>query len=149
MRKPNRLPPALPATAMQTFQIEAPVSTHTRVVSCEDFECRAYRNGWRMRIDLGTPLGQAQARYIKYDSGRKYKVVGQQDGIAELEFSPNQPCFAEHRVRTDRPEIYRVKGGDHRGNPLKTLTRVHKKPEFWVEEFAENQDRLKTRIERG
>lgn len=149
MRKLNRLPAALPATAMQTFQIVAPKETHTRGASCEDVECQAYKNGWRMRIDLQTPLGQAQGRYIKYDSGRSYKVIGQQDGIVELEFAPNQPCFAEHRVRTDRPEIYRVKGGDHRGNPLKTLTRVHKKPEFWVEEFAENQDRLKTQIERG
>jgi hypothetical protein len=29
------------------------------------------------------------------------------------------------------------------------VTRVHKRPEYWVEEFAENQDRLATRIERG
>ncbi len=144
-----RIEPKLPAHAMQTFQIVAPESTHWRKASCEEVECQAYKNGWRMRVDLQTPLGQAQARYIKHDSGRKYKIIGQQDGIVELEFAPNQPCFSEHRVRTDRPEVYRVKGGDFRGNPLKTLTRVHKKPEFWVEEFAENQDRLKTQIERG
>jgi len=134
---------------MQTFQIVAPEETHTREASCEEVECRAYANGWRMKIDLQTDLGQKQAYYIKHDSGRSYRVVGQADGLVELEFRANQPCFAVHRVRLERPEIYRVKGGDHRGNPLRTLTRVHKKPEFWVEEFAENQDRLKTQIERG
>lgn len=148
-RPVNRLVPRLPATAMQTFQIEAPEATHTKVVSCEDAECRAYANGWRMTIDLGTELGQRQAHYIKNLAGRSYKKISARDGLVELEFAPNQRCFAVHRVRIARPEIFRVKGGDHRGNPLKTVTRVHKKPEFWVEEFAENQDRLKTAIERG
>lgn len=149
MREPNRISPALPARAMQTFQVTAPVSTHTRAATCEEVECGAYLRGWRMKIDLNTDLGQRQAQYIKHHAGRSYKKIGAQDGLVELEFAANQPCFQEHRARIDRPEIYRVKGGDYRGNPLKTLTRVHKKPEFWVEEFAENQDRLKTAIEKG
>lgn len=149
MRPVSRIAPAMPAQAMQTFQIVAPKETHTVPASCEDVECRSYANGWRMKLDLQTELGQRQAHYIKYTSGRSYKVISQRDGLVELEFASGQPCFQEHRKRTQRPEIYRVKGGDHRGNPLRTLTRVHKKPEFWVEEFAENQDRLKTRIERG
>lgn len=145
----NRPEGLLPASAMQTFQVVAPKGTHTRPATCEEVECPQYARGWRMKIDLGTELGQRQARYIKHDSGRSYTVVDQRDGLVTLEFAPGQPCFAEHRKRLSIPEIYRVKGGDHRGNPLKTVTRVHKKPEFWVEEFAENQDRLKTRIERG
>lgn len=149
MRQPNRLDPALPATAMQTFQIVAPEGTHTRKASCEEVECPNYARGWRMKLDLATELGQRQARYIKHDSGRSYKVVDQRDGLVTLEFAAGQPCFQEHRVRNSLPEIYRVKGGDHRGNPLKTVTRVHKRPETWVEEFAEHQDKLKTRIERG
>lgn len=148
-RKINRLEPALPPTAMQTFQVKAPVSTHTRKATCEEVECEQYARGWRMKIDLNTDLGQRQAQYIKYHAGRSYKKIGARDGMVELEFAANQPCFQEHRVRNSLPEKYLVKGGDFRGNPLKTLTRVHKKPEFWVEEFAENQDRLKTRIERG
>lgn len=149
-KQPNRITPSVGAQHYQTFQITSPISTHTKVVQCgEDVDCAAYRNGWRMKVDLGTDLGQKQAYYIKHHSGRKYKVVGQRDGLVELEFAANQPCFAEHRVRIDRPEIYRVKGGDFRGNPLKTVTRVHKKPEFWVEEFAENQDRINRVIEKG
>jgi hypothetical protein len=145
----NRIPPKVGAQHYQTFQVSAPVSTHTRAATCEEVECQQYLRGWMTKIDLGTDLGQKQAYYIKHQSGRSYKVTSQRDGLAELEFSPNQPCFQEHRVPLDRPEIYRVKGGDFRGNPLRTVTRVHKKPEFWVEEFAENQDRIKTVIEKG
>lgn len=148
-RQPYRIPPALPASAMQTFAVSAPAATHTRKASCEEVECRAYENGWRMTIDLNTDLGQRQARYIRDHAGRSYKKISAVDGLVELEFAPSQPCFAEHRVPNGRPETFLVKGGDHRGNPLKTVTRVHKKPEFWLEEFQENQDRLKTRIERG
>jgi hypothetical protein len=145
----NRPTLKTPAHAMQTFQVVAPKSTHTRRVSCEDVQCPQYARGWKMTIDLNTKLGREQAMYIKYDAGRSYKITAQRDGLVELEFAANQPCFQEHRVRNDLPEIFRVKGGDHRGNPLRTPVRTHKKPEFWVEEFAENQDRLKTAIERG
>jgi hypothetical protein len=137
-RIPNRMAPQ----HLVTFQITAPKSTHTRKASCEEVRCLMYANGWRMKIDLGTDLGQKQAYYIKYQSGRSFKKVAVDGTMVTLEFAASQPCFKEHRVRTDLPEIYRVKGGDNRGNPLKTPTRVHKKPEFWVEEFAENQDRI-------
>lgn len=146
---PSRQENRNPVQAMQTFQILAPKSTHTRVISCEEAECRAYANGWRVTVDLGTELGQKQAFYIKNHSGRSYRKVSVSGTMVELEFAGGQPCFTEHRVRNDLPEVFRVKGGDYRGNPLKTPTRVHKRPEFWVEEFAENQDRLKTRFERG
>ena len=133
----------------QTFQITVPKETHTRKGTCEEAECRAYLNGWRMKLDLQTELGQKQAYYIKHHSGRAYKIVSQGDGLVELEFAASQPCFSEHRVRIDRPEVYRVKGGDHRGNPLGTPTRTITRPELWVEEFAENQDRIKNAIEKG
>lgn len=148
-RKPFRIKPQMPAHAMQTFAISAPKDTHTRKATCEEVECPQYARGWLMRIDLGTDLGQRQAYYIKHSSGRKYKVTGQVDGLVTLEFAPNQPCFQQHRVPIGRPEKFLVKGGDYRGNPLRTKTRVHTKPEFWVEEFAEHQDQIKTRLERG
>lgn len=145
----NRITPGMPSRAYQTFQITSPISTHTREATCEEVECEQYARGWKMKVDLNTDLGQRQAQYIKYQSGRAFKKISAVDGLVELEFAANQPCFQQHRVRVDRPEIYRVKGGDFRGNPLKTLTRVHKKPEFWVEEFAENQDRIARAREKG
>lgn len=148
-RKVERPEMRTPARAMQTFQVIAPKSTHTRVVSCEEARCQQYARGWQTTVDLSTPLGQKQAHYIKHQSGRSYKKVAVNGTLVTLEFAAGQPCFQEHRVRNSLPEIFRVRGGDHRGNPLKIPTRVHKKPEFWVEEFAENQDRLKTIHERG
>lgn len=147
--KPHRIELQTPARAMQTFQVVAPKSTHTRPATCEEVECAQYARGWKMKVDLATDLGQKQAHYIKYQSGRSYTKTGAVGTLVELTFAANQPCFQEHRVSIGRPEIYRVKGGDYRGNPLRTPTRVHKKPEFWVEEFQANQDRIKTRIERG
>lgn len=144
MRPVNRITPQVEARFYQTFQIKAPTGTHWRRVPCDGsgVNCRAAEFGWKMTIDLNTELGQRQARYIKYESGRRFEIAEQKDGMVTLIFPGGQPCFNVHQVRTDRPEVYAVKGGDHRGNPLKTPTRVHKKPEFWVEEFAENQDRI-------
>lgn len=149
MRPISRPKSRVPVEAMQTFEVAAPVQTHTRPGTCVETDCPHYLRGWKMKIDLGTPLGRDQAHYIKYDSGRKYKVTAQVDGLVELEFPEGQICFRQHRVPLERPAIFRVKGGDHRGNPLRIPTRVHKKPEFWVEEFAENQDRIITAQERG
>lgn len=133
----------------QTFQVVAPKETHSVPASCEEVGCEMYANGWRMVLDLGTDQGQKQAYYIKHHSGRSYKVAGQRDGLVELTFRSGQPCFEEHRVAVERDPIFRVKGGDARGNPLRTPTRVHKRPEYWVEEFAENQERIASTIEKG
>lgn len=139
----------LGAEHYQTFRINAPKETHTVEASCEGVECQAYANGWRMQIDLGTDLGQKQAYYIKHHSGRSYKEIDNRDGLVTLEFRPGQKCFQEHRQAIERDPVFSVKGGDRRGNPLKLPTRVHKKAEFWVEEFAENQDRLAKIHEEG
>jgi hypothetical protein len=147
--QPHRINPTVGAEYYRTFQVEAPVSTHTRRATCEETQCEQYLRGWRMKLDLTTELGQKQGYYIKHQSGRSYKIIGQADGLVEFEFAANQPCFREHRVRLERPEVYRVKGGDHRGNPLKTPTRVHKRPEFWLEEFQDNQDKINRVIEKG
>jgi hypothetical protein len=149
MKKASRATPLNRPENMQTFEVAAPKATHTRPATCEEVECPQYLRGWKMVIDLNTDLGRAQGQYIKFSAGRAYVVEDQRDGLVTLLFSGNQPCFREHRVPNDRPAVYRVKGGDFRGNPLRTPTRVHKKPEYWLEEFQENQDRLKTQFERG
>lgn len=139
----------LGADKYQTFQIVAPKDTHTVPATCEEVECAQYARGWKMKIDLQSPLGQKQAFYIKHHSGRSYREVDNRDGLVTLEFRSGQPCFQEHRKSIERDPLFRVKGGDARGNPLRLPTRTHKKPEFWVEEFAENQDRIATAIEKG
>ena len=144
----NRITPNLPSKAYQTFQVKAPKGGYTKA-TCEEVECEQYARGWRIQVDLNTDLGQKQAHYIKHLSGRSYRVADQRDGLVTLEFRPGQPCFQEHKVRNDLPETFLVRGGDHRGNPLGIKPRVHTRAEYWVEEFAEHQDKLKTQIERG
>lgn len=144
----ERITPNAPSRAYQTFQVKAPKGGF-RTISCAEAECEMAVKGWKMVIDLNTELGQTQARYIKNMSGRKYSVEKQENGVVTLVFAGNQECFTQHKVRNDLPEVFLVKGGDFRGNPLRTPTRVHKKPEFWVEEFAENQDRIATAREKG
>lgn len=139
----------LGAGAYQTFQIVAPKETHSVPATCEEVECAQYKNGWAMKIDLTIELGQRQAYYIKHQSGRSYEVHEQRDGLVTLHFRPGQPCFNEHRKSIERDPLFRVKGGDKRGNPLKIPTRVHKKPEFWVEEFAENQQTIADAVKEG
>lgn len=138
----------LGAESFQTFQIVAPKDTHSVPATCEEVECEQYARGWMMKVDLGTELGQRQAYYIKYDSGRAY-TYEQRDGLVTFTFRSGQKCFQEHRKAIERDPLFRVKGGDKRGNPLGTPTRVHKKPEFWVEEFAENQQTIADAVKEG
>lgn len=138
----------LGAQAYQTFQIVTPKDTHTVPATCEEVECDQYARGWMMKVDLGTELGQRQAHYIKYTAGRAY-TYEQRDGLVTFTFRSGQPCFQEHRKGIERDPLFRVKGGDRRGNPLRIPTRTHKKPEFWVEEFAENQQTIADAIEKG
>lgn len=140
---------ALGAEAYQTFQIVAPKETHTVPATCEEVECAQYAGGWMMKLDVTTELGQRQAHYIKNQSGRSYKVTSLVDGLATYVFAANQKCFREHRRDIERDPLFRVKGGDKRGNPLRIPTRTHKKPEYWVEEFAEHQDRIATAQQKG
>ena len=147
----NRIVPAIGPEAYQTFQVTAPLSTHWQERPCDGkgVDCDAAERGWKMVIDLNTSLGREQARYIKQQSGRKYEIAEQKDGVVTLVFPGGQPCFARHRVRIDRPETYLVRGGDFRGNPTGRKTRVHTKPEHWVEEFALNQDRIAEARKKG
>lgn len=151
MKRPvNRITPSVGAEHYQTFQISAPTKTHWREVPCDGRPggCKNAEFGWKVTLDLNTELGQRQARYIKHQSGRKFEVVSQENGLVVLHFPGGQPCFSTHRVRIDRPENFVVKGGDFRGNPLGKRPRSVNSGE-WVERFAENQARIAEVRERG
>lgn len=147
MQQLNRFMPALPVTAMQTYQIAAPKSTHWRKATCAEVECPNHLKGWRVVVDVATDLGQAQSYYITRTSGRQYKMNRTGQTTFEFLFYPGQSCFEEHKVRLDRQELFIVRQGDwrRRTGPIRQFDR----PGHWLEHFAENQDRLKTQIERG
>lgn len=148
-RTVNRILPRLGADKVKTYQLLAPVSTHRRPATCAEVECQAHAFGWRTTVDESNMLGQAQAHYIRRESGRSFTESRGQDGLTAFVFVAGQKCFGEHTVTLERDPIFVVKDGDFRGNPRGTRPRIHDHPEHWVEDFAEHQDRIATEINRG
>lgn len=147
MRPINRITPVLPTTAFKTYQVVAPPSTHWRPATCAEVDCGGFLHGWRSLIDERTALGQQQAHYIRRESRRKHTEHRDEAGLTVFDFEAGQRCFAPHKVRLDRPEVYLVRGGDWRGNPAGQVRR-HANAADWTEDFALHQERLADQIER-
>jgi hypothetical protein len=143
MRKVNRIPPAGPAGAYQTFQIASPSDRMVKV-ACRQAGCLDWRYGWDTVIDESDVTGQARAAYIRRESGRTFRELRRADGMTVFRFEPGQRCFSEHRTR---PEFYSVRGGDWRANF--GMIRRHTRPADWVEDFGEHQQRIIDQHERG
>lgn len=143
--KLNRIEPALPAHAFRTFRISAPISTHFRKATCAEIDCPNWLNGWRVRLENLTP----ELVHTVQTSGRRYREESLGQGVTWLVFEAGQPCFrtSEHRARLDRPELYVVRDGDWRQQFGQA--RQHTRPEHWVEEMSENQQRLIDAKQRG
>lgn len=133
---------------MQTYQVLSPLSTHFRPATCDEVACIHYQTGWRNVVDERSPLGQAQAHFVRKESRRSFTEERGEDGLTTFVFAAGQPCFTRHRIKLDRQELYLVRGGDKRGNPT-GFHRQHTRPEHWVEDMQTNQDHLRSAIERG
>jgi len=144
MRPVSRVQPVGPVQAYKTYQVATPAS-HTRPATCAEVDCEPYLKGWTTVLDV---VGQAALVHTVRTSGRPYKQATDGQRVTFV-FEPGTPCFktAQHRVQV-RPEIYVVRDGDWRGNPT-GRRRQHAKPEHWVEDFAEHQDRLITSLRKG
>lgn len=147
MIQPFRITPKLPPEALKTYGIMAPKETHFRRASCKEVDCPRYANGWKTIVDLSTDLGVKQARYIREHSGRKYTVTKEGE-LATFVFGPEQQCFTPHSVPLEREPLYVVRGGDWRGNPRGTPT-VRRGAADWVDDFANHQDQISRKIEKG
>lgn len=143
----NRVAPLMPAQAYKTYAVVSPLSTHWRPATCAEVDCPHYLNGWRTRIETLTPDLLRAAR----NSGRHYTVQQIAQGESYLVFRAGQPCFAAaaHRKQLDRPPLFLVRDGDHRGNPRGTRARQHLNPATWVEDFSEHQQKLADEIAKG
>lgn len=143
----SRPEPLMSPAAYKTYAMVSPLGSHFRPGTCAETDCPHYLNGWGVRVETLTPELLHDAK----TSGRKYTVQAIAEGVTYLVFEPGQPCFraAEHRVRTDRPPLFVVRDGDHRGNPRRTKGRLHQRPEHWVEDFATHQQRIVDEIEKG
>ena len=161
----NQITPGLSVTDMKTYGIRAPLSTHWRKATCTEVECEGHRTGWLTVLVEASPPGPAvgvsvrkmmalvdrytqRAYYIRHLSGRSFIESKDSSGATVFDFASGQDCFEEHQVRVDRPELFEVRGGDWRGNPRREGM-THDRPDNWVEDFAEHQDRIATRLDRG
>jgi hypothetical protein len=118
MRPITRIRPTTPVQAMQTYPIGSEHETTVR-----------------------------QAISGQLDGYRRHCTERRAgDGLVEFMFEAGQLCFlvTAHRKKLERPEFYLVRGGDWRANT--GLIRRHTRPEHWVEDFAENQERLSRSI---
>lgn len=135
----------LPVTEVKTYSVSSPIQTHRRPATCEEVDCRAWRDGWQTIVPREGP----QAYYIRNDRSRRcHEVTGMTDRMATFLFDPGQRCFRQHSKSLERPEIYVVRDGDWRGNPT-GRRRVHRRAADWVDDFAEHVDGIERLRERG
>jgi hypothetical protein len=141
----NRIVPKLGPEAYKSYSWRRPLATHWRKVTCAEFGCQAYQNGWVTVVDISTDLGQRQADYIRHDRTRRHHEETAGTGLVSFTFPPGQESFAgsrhEHRKPVDRPPLFLVGAGDWRGNPRGTQP-VSMRPEDWADDFITHQDRL-------
>jgi hypothetical protein len=142
-----RLEPAMPPAAYKTYRIVAPPATHFRPASCAEVSCPDFLKGWQVRVEKLS----AELLHAAKTSGRRYRELHVAEGENWLVFEAGQPCFqaGEHRTRLDRPELYVVQDGDHRGNPRRTEARRHANAADWVDDFAEHQSKLGDEQQKG
>jgi hypothetical protein len=152
----SRIPPQMGAAAYKTYEVRSPLATHFRPATCAEVDCPHYLNGWGVRIGALPPETQAEVRAATYEvEGRTYRYAYVEQemtpGEPWLLFKPGQPCFKArtHLTRMDRTPLYLVRDGDWRGNPRGTRARLHQRPDNWVEDFAEHQQKLADEIEKG
>lgn len=143
----NRPMPLLPPEKRKTFSILMPTETHWRKATCKEVDCPRYLSGWKAQVEVMTPQ---QIHSIK-QGGWRYRVLQVKPGETWWLFEAGQSCFqaADHRIQLGKPELFVVRDGDWRGNPRRTPTVRHKRPEFWVEQFSEHQDKLAKAREQG
>ena len=145
----QRIAPNLPVTAVKSYVIAAPAATHHRPASCEEADCQAHALGFTTTVDESTELGQRQAHYLRNDRSRPVPAVERgSDGLTRFAYPPGTRCFGGHSVPNGRPERFFERDGDWRGNP-RGQVREFTRPGDWVDSFAEHQQRLADRLERG
>lgn len=150
----NRLVPEAGPEHFKTFSQRAPLSTHWRMATCEEYECEKFLNGFVLNINLSTDLGQQQFHYVtKVDRSRRGTFQRLSEHLVRVTYGPGNPCFepekSSHRIPIGRPPLLLVTGGDFRGNPRGIPVRQHRTPEDWADEFANHTNKLADRIKRG
>jgi hypothetical protein len=139
------------AANYKTYTWQAPLRTHFRPATCEEIDCEAYIYGWVSTFDLSTDLGLKQYEHCRRDKERSFSMQRVSMNMVKFIYKPGNRCFRskDHRAPIGKPPRFLVVGGDWRGNPRGTPTRVHRNGMEWAEDFAEHQQTLAERMSRG
>lgn len=152
----TRIAPAMDPQYYKTYEMDMPLESHWRFVSCEDYECDDFMKGFVLTIDLSAEIGQRQFDFVKQDKTRSCSIQRVTETMVKAVYGPGNKCFRNvkgdplrHKLPIGRPPFYLVSGGDWRGNPRGTPTVTHRRPEDWIDDFANHQDKLATTFQRG
>lgn len=145
----KRITPKLSPHLFKTYRTSSPLTSHYRKATCQEIDCRFYREGWTFRVQDMT----AQDLYMVKQLGKRYTEQHIEEGVDYLVFEPGQTCFAEsqHFIPLDRPAFFFRGHGDFRligthGSPDSARWERSAKEmtaEDWVDSFQNDVDKLK------
>lgn len=143
----NRIIPALGPQAFKTYSWQQPLHTHFHRVTCAEVQCKNFQFGWVTIVDIATELGQQQYDYLSHDKSRSWSMDRAGDTLISFTYEPGNEFFDgspehEHYRPIGYDPVVLVQGGDWRGNPRGTATRIHSSIENWVDDFANHQEQL-------
>lgn len=147
----SRLAPDAGPEHFKTFTWSAPVRTHWRPATCEEYKCDGIVHGFVTTVDTSTDRGRKQYHFLTHDKERTHSMQRVGPTLFKFIYKPGNPCFNRegHRVPIGRPPFYLVSGGDWRGNPRRIQTLYHRRPEDWVDQFANHQNDIAEAFRRG
>lgn len=149
-QQPNRVPRVAPPHLTKTFHVLAPIDPTAPVVPCEEADCGNYLRGFKVIVlDESDPVWQMRVDYFRNKLNprcdRRYREYRDEHGSLVFEFEAGQQCFTTHTRRRD--DIYLVRRGFV--NHFVGKPRVHKNPDFFVEELHESVDTALTDKQKG
>lgn len=124
--------------ATRDYMVHMPPDRFVKA-ACEQVGCEQWQYGWDSLVDESKPLGLAQARYIRTESGRTFREMRAPDGLTVFRFEARQRCFAEHRTR---PASLAVATGG-------LVLRTHTSLAGLAEDYTEHCGNLAAQFERG
>lgn len=143
----SRIAPVGRTDQYKTYGMSFPTKTHFRQATCEEVACFNFLNGWHTIVPKGSP----QEEIVRSLKGSYSFTEAPVDaaGLIDFYFPPGQEhCFRwkEHKVPLDRPGTFFVRPGL---SWAPTGQARIMRPEDWVDDFANHQDRINTALERG
>ncbi len=142
-----RRSPLMGPNAYKTYALRALF----RPANCIEIDCENYLKGWTFKVDhlRADPRLEHAVR-----NSRKKFVEKELSGEMYLVFEPGQMCFAvkSHKKQREQDPLLFVARGDWRTYLPKTGLPPEPrrmKPDDWVDDFANHQDKINTLIARG